>query len=211
MAETKGLIYVPILHTQREAAAIGGAINSASARDGKETIAPPERQESIADMWEGIARKLTETDIPTRSFRIYQDALPVCGMERSIVEKLAAKDSPNHRLILELLGRDARLEGTEDPELLVAEYDALSRLLQSSGLKDDPAALAQYRAESNRLMEKRDAFIVGRIRATIRPGETPLVFMGVRHKLEKLLETDFVVAYIIYRLPFKKVRDIYNA
>ncbi|MEI7481392.1 MAG: hypothetical protein WCK75_03515 [Elusimicrobiota bacterium] len=209
MAETKGLIYVPILHTQREAAAIGGAIKDCAPADGKNTR-PPERQESITDMWGGIACKLTETNIPCRSFRIYQDALPVCGMERSIVEKLAAKDSPNHRLVLELLGRDARLEGTEDPDLLVAEYDALSKLLQGTGLKDDPAALALYRAESNRLMEKRDAFIAGRIRSTIRPGETPLVFMGVRHKLEKLLEADFVVAYIIYRLPFKKVRDIYT-
>ena len=209
MAETKGLIYVPILHTQREAAAMGSALKD-SAPDAKDTITAPERLESIADMWSGIARKLTETNIPGRSFRIYQDALPVCGMERSIVEKLAAKDSPNHRLILDLLGKGAHLEGTEDPDLLVSEYDALSKLLQSSGPKDNPSALAEYKAKSNQLMEKRDAFIAERIRATIRPGETPLVFMGVRHKLEKLLEADFVVAYIIYRLPFKKIRDIYN-
>ena len=127
-----------------------------------------------------------------------------------INEKLAAKGSPNHRLVLELLNKEARLEGTEHPDLLVEEYDSLSKLLQNSGPKDNPAALAQYRAESNRLMEKRDVFIAERIRSTIQPGETPLVFMGVRHKLEKLLEADFVVAYIIYRLPFRKIGDIYN-
>ena len=209
MAETKGLIYVPVLHTQREAAAISAAAKGgAPARDGN--IPPAERKEAVADMWSGISRKLEETNIPPRAFRIYQDALPVCGMERSIVEKLAAKGSPNHRLVLELLNKEARLEGTEHPDLLVEEYDSLSKLLLNSGPKDNPAALAQYRAESNRLMEKRDVFIAERIRSTIQPGETPLVFMGVRHKLEKLLEADFVVAYIIYRLPFRKIGDIYN-
>ena len=209
MAETKGLIYVPVLHTQREAAAISAAAKGgAPARDGN--IPPAERKEAVADMWSGITRKLEETNIPCRAFRIYQDALPVCGMERSIVEKLAAKGSPNHRLVLELLNKEARLEGTEHPDLLVEEYDSLSKLLLNSGPKDNPAALAQYRAESNRLMEKRDVFIAERIRSTIQPGETPLVFMGVRHKLEKLLEADFVVAYIIYRLPFRKIGDIYN-
>ncbi len=211
MSELNGLIYIPILHTQREVAAIAAATKDITlARDGTESISSAEHQESIADMWSGIARKISEVNIPCRSFRIYQDALPVCGMERSIVEKLAAKNSPNHRLILELLNKEALLEGTEDPDFLVEEYDALNKLLQGSGSKDNPAALAEYRAKSNRLMEKRDAFIVGRIRSTIQPGETPLVFMGVRHKLEKLLETHFIVSYVIYRLPFKKIRDIYN-
>ena len=70
--------------------------------------------------------------------------------------------------------------------------------------------MAEYRAKSSQVMEKRDAFIAGRIRSTIQPGETPLIFMGVRHKLEQLLETNFIVAYLIYRLPFKKIRDIGN-
>jgi hypothetical protein len=211
MLEVNGLIYVPILHTQRETASIAAAMkDGALAHDAQVNTPPAEHQKSIADMWDGISRKISETNIPCRSFRIYQDALPVCGMERHIVERLAAKNSLNHRLILELLNKEARLEGTEDPDLLVEEYDCLSKLLQGSGPKDNPAALAEYRAKSNQLLEKRDAFIAERIWSTIQPGETPLVFMGVRHKLEKLLEANFIVAYIIYRLPFKKIRDIYN-
>jgi hypothetical protein len=117
----------------------------------------------------------------------------------------------NHRLILELLDKGARLEGTEDPDLLVEEYDALNEFLRNPDPKARQATLEKYCAKSDKVMEKRDAFIAERIRRTIQPGETPLVFMGVRHRLEKLLKPHFIVAYIIYRLPFKKVGDIYNA
>lgn len=211
MSDTTKLIYVPILHTQCEAIAISTAIkDTALACEGMETVSPAEHQESIMDMWSGISRKISETDIPCRSFRIYQDSLPVCGKERYIVEMLAGKNSLNHRLILELLDKGARLEGTEDSDLLVKECDFLNELLGGAGLKDTPAALAEYKVKSSRLMEKRDAFISDRIRSTIQPGETPLVFMGVRHTLERLLGPYFIMNYIIYRLPFKKAGNILN-
>ncbi len=184
--------------------------SSTAAQNGKENLLPEEQQNIITDMWRGISQKISETNIPSRAFRIYQDALPVCGMERSIVEKLASQNSLNHQLVLELLNKGARLEGTEDPDILLEESDSLGKLLQSTGQKNNLAALAEYRAKSSQVMEKRDAFIAGRIRSTIQPGETPLIFMGVRHKLEQLLETNFIVAYLIYRLPFKKIRDIGN-
>jgi hypothetical protein len=41
--------------------------------------------------------------------------------------------------------------------------------------------------------------------------EVPIVFMGVMHRLDKLLERHFLVSYVIYRLPFRSVGAIYNA
>ena len=38
----------------------------------------------------------------------------------------------------------------------------------------------------------------------------PLVFMGVMHRLDKLLEKDYLISHIIYRLPFGRVGAIYN-
>jgi hypothetical protein len=35
--------------------------------------------------------------------------------------------------------------------------------------------------------------------------------MGVMHRLDKMLEQDFLVSYVIYRLPFRSIGTIYNA
>ena len=72
------------------------------------------------------------------------------------------------------------------------------------------AAFEEYQAKSAALMEKRDTFIAMRIKSVIQEGELPLVFMGVRHQLDKQLDGDFMITYLIYRLPFRKIGDIYN-
>ena len=46
---------------------------------------------------------------------LYQDGLPVCGEEKRIAQDLARTGSANHRLLLELMARGARLIGTEAP------------------------------------------------------------------------------------------------
>lgn len=70
--------------------------------------------------------------------------------------------------------------------------------------------MREYQAQSLALMEKRDIFISRRIQTTVQDGELPLVFMGVRHRLEQKLAETFMITYLIYRLPFQKIGDIYN-
>lgn len=211
MAEISGLLYVPILHTQAEA---GEILISLKGGEGKRPTsnAASEREISIKEMWEGIHEKVQESGIVYSSFRIYQDALPVCGKEEKIVRSLAQRGSRNHQLILELVEKGAKLEGTEDPDLLIKEHDYLTQLLGavSISLQSYKDTFQEYKEKSVRLMKERDAFIAERIRSTIRKDEIPLVFMGVRHQLERLLKRNFVINYVIYRLPFKKVKDIYN-
>lgn len=213
MPNISHLIYVPILHTQREAGNIADSLKDddlkKESRGGMTTV---EQEKAINQMWDGICEKINELDISVASLRIYQDLLPVCGREKEIVEKLAEKNSRNHEVILELIKKGAKLEGTEDPNLLIKENDYLTELFNelSRTSKDNKEALKKYTDRSIELIKQRDPFIADRIKNTLKEGETPLLFMGPRHQLENLLTPQFVISYIIYRLPFKKVKDIYN-
>lgn len=209
MSKACGLIYVPILHTREEAASVTRSFPGASGVLAA-AAAVSHYDRAVRDMWDGIARKLAEAHLCLNRIRIYQDALPVCGMEQKVVEKLAQEGSLNHQLILKLIAEGARLEGTEDPDLLLQEYEDLSALLLAGAVSRNGAPLREYQARSLALMEKRDAFIAQRIQGTLQEGELPLVFMGVRHRLEQRLSETYAITYLIYRLPFQKIGDIYN-
>ena len=166
-------------------------------------------------MWAGITAKIEELNLPWNNMRIYQDGLPVSGKELEIVTRLAENGSLNHLLILNLLMKGAKLEGTENMDFLMREYDLLNILLMNnSGTDLSAAALgakAEYQAKSRELLSQRDEFIANRIKNTLQEDEVSIVFMGVMHRLDKMLEKDFLISYIIYRLPFRSVEAIYNA
>ncbi len=210
MKEISRLIYVPILHAQdaagRTAAPLPKA-GTAPLRAGRSGAAPS----PVDDMWKGIAAKLGELNLPWRQTRIFQDGTPVCGNESALAARLAESGSPNFSLLLELIQKGATLEGTEDLDLLVQEYDLLNKLLMKGTAAQRQAGQAQYQEASKALLTLRDQFIFNRITGTLQEGEVPLVFMGVMHRLDKLLEKAFLVSYVIYRLPFRSVGTIYNA
>ena len=211
MSDIKSLIYVPVLHTRKEAGEILLSLKEGEAKVSADTQSA-EQEKSVREMWDGIQEKIQKINISYISLRIYQDAMPVCGREREIALKLAQNGSRNHELILDLVKKGAKLEGTEDPNLLIKEYDNLSQLISKASVSTQNYrdSLSEYKEKGAKLMKQRDTFIAERIKSTLKEGETPLVFMGVRHELEKLLQSSFAINYIIYRLPFKKVRDIYN-
>lgn len=189
------ILYVPILHTEKEVGLIHGNAKCLK------TIA------SIKEMWVGIQRKILNCRLVWNKARIYQEALPVCGKEEKIVRSLSLKGSINHRLIAGFLRRGAQIEGTEDPDLLIREHDLLSQALHS---KEQGGDLRDYRKESDSILKLRDQFIAQRIRQTLKSGETGLLFIGVRHKVDELLKKDYYMTYIIYRIPFETVKNVYN-
>jgi len=192
MLELKKLVYVPILH----------------AREG---AAPQKEPSAIDEMWDGIAAKIMGLALPWDKTRIYQDGLPVCGEELKVAERLAESGSRNHQLILKLVAQGAQLEGTESMELLLREHDLLNVLLMKHSGAERAAAMAQYQAKSRDLLKMRDGFIFHRIKSAILQQDlVPLVFMGVMHRVDKLLEKDFLISHVIYRLPFSSVEAIYN-
>lgn len=210
MAELRRLVYVPILHVREDFDELGAMFDGGGAEE-KEPQAMEEQRAAVAKMWSGIAARLAELGLPWERTRIYQDGLPVCGTELGIVTQLAGNGSRNHLLLLELLKKGAKLEGTEDIGLLMREYNLLNVLLMKAPGAEPAAPRPEYQAKSAELLKARDEYIYNRIKKTLPEGELPLVFMGVMHRLDKLLEKDYLLSHIIYRLPFGSAGAIYNA
>ena len=210
MKEIRRLIYVPILHAQDDSGrAASNVSENAKMRKSKESVGAD--RTAVEQMWQGIAAKITELNLPWEKTRIYQDGTPVCGNETALAERLAERGSTNYTFLIKLMKKGAVLEGTEDMELLIQEYDLLNKLLIKKAVSDRDTVNAEYQEKSRKLLALRDQFIAGRIAATLQEGELPIVFMGVMRRLDKLLEKEFQVSYVIYRLPFRSIGTIYNA
>lgn len=200
-----------MLHTEVDLGSAAKDLREALRRDRRPGEPDPwqQRQALLRDMWRGIAQRLDELDLPAQSTRVYQDGLPVCGKEEAIVRELAERGSLNHRLIVALSRRGATLMGTEDGELLRAEYDRLQKLKQllaaeRAGAPEGPtdALMHELRREGDSLLLRRDAFIVQRIEDTLQEGETGVVFLGLLHRVDEAFVGRCDLRLIIHNLPF---------
>jgi hypothetical protein len=81
--------------------------------------------------------------------------------------------------------------GTESPELLLAEYNRAMEELAETGRSPTRAREMEGRAHS--LLFERDQYIAGRINATLAPGETAVLFLGMLHSVEPHLDPDIRV------------------
>lgn len=234
-SDIRKLVYVPVLHAREDIGKKTGLLRG-NGEDGTLERDVNREQSPVDEMWAGITAKIEELNLPWNKTHIYQDGLPVSGKELEIVTRLAENGSWNHLLILNLLKKGAKLEGTENMDFLMQEYDLLNILLMNNAGADMSAPMAdlssdlspvaaaakgeaasfarakeEYQAKSRELLKTRDEFILNRIKTTLQEEEVGIVFMGVMHRLDKMLEKDFSISYVIYRLPFRSVGAIYNA
>jgi len=86
-----------------------------------------EHNRIIEDFWQGIRNKVFELELDYPNTRLYQDGLPLCGKEIDLVQELVRMGSKNHQILTDLIRLGAKLEGTEDPKLLLEEYDYLKK------------------------------------------------------------------------------------
>jgi hypothetical protein len=178
------LIHIPIIHTTADLGSLSDTVRARYARvwgDAKWS----EHERSVRELWIGIERDLDRLRLDARTLRIYQDGLPVCGFEDRIVRELAQAGSANHQLILKFLDLGAMLMGTEDPQLLMEEYELHKRERPPAGGKAAPQQ-PELRTVAQRLLKARDAFIAQRIDATLQEEETGLLFLGALHRLDSL-------------------------
>ena len=183
------LYHFPIIHTSVDMGALSETIRRSALQEMGE--AAWKRKVAVIDRtWTDIEGFIETLRLSFEAVRLYQDGLPVCGREVEIVRELAGHGSRNHRLLLRLAERGAAVMGTESPELLVEEYELTKKLLEgwnSPTDGDDPQGL------SERVLARRDHFIAQRINGTLRPGETGLLFLGMLHTVENLLDKDIRV------------------
>ena len=199
------LIYIPIIHTQADMGALAGAIRRLSI----EKLGHREWERSVKaidQLWTIIHETIEKLDLPYPQVRLYQDGMPNCGREVQIVSDLAKAGSPNHQLLLFLMGKGATLMGTESPELLLEEYQLVQQVLSAQGLGEVERVQARQESLSNSLLERRDRYISERINETLREGETGILFLGMLHSLEEKIAKDIQVQYPILRPAHPKER-----
>ena len=186
------LIVIPIIHTEQDMGSLLEQIKQEYVtRYGHEKWT--EHLKSIDEVWSGIRRMIAALELPYASVRLYQDALPLCEKERDIVKEIAARGSRNHQFLVELMEQGARLVGTEDPHLLLQEYQFLQGALGGGKQGDEN----QREDQSRRLLSGRDRFIAGRINATLSAGEIGLLFVGMAHSVEPLLDADILIRNLL--------------
>jgi len=56
--------------------------------------------------------------------------------------------------------------------------------------------------EGEALLSKRDAFVAKRIDESLAEGENGVLFLGLAHRVDELLEGKFEVRHLIHSLPF---------
>ena len=194
------LIVIPIIHTEQDMGSLREEIKQQYVTrygDQKWT----EHLKSIDQVWSGIRQVIAALALPYARVRLYQDGLPLCGKEARIVKEVAAQGSQNHQLLVELMAQGAQLMGTEDPSLLLQEYQLLQSAL--GGEKRGHENLQQE--QSRGLLAKRDRFISGRINSTLLAGEIGLLFVGMAHSVEPLLERDILTRHLLPSLRERQV------
>ena len=189
----RSLLWVPIVHTQEDMGQLLGLVKDQYVRR-----AGPATWEAhvktVEAFWTEIRRMIEELGLDAGRVRLYQDGLPVCDHEERIVRELAQQGSVNHRLLVNLIDRGARLTGTESPQLLVQEYELNRRILgRDQPTRPNSLQARAIQAEAKRLLASRDQFIADRIAETLQPGEQGLIFLGMLHSLDKRLPADIRV------------------
>lgn len=203
MNNGRRLIYIPILHTQQDMGSLATSAKKAAIEKVGKKIWQHHVQ-AIDEMWSGIKKRITRLKLPYPKTYLYQDGLPVCGKETAIVKHLAKQGSPNHLIIQWLMDRGAKLVGTEDPQLLVQEYNYIKRILQAHNNGQREKIIKAYELAAPQLLKKRDLFIKERIAKTLPRNGIGLLFVGLLHHIDELLPSDIRVSYLIYRLPFHR-------
>lgn len=175
------LLHVPIIHGNADMGSALSRVRQAYIDDRGEDAWEASRR-AIADFWQAIETGMDNLCLDYATVRLYQDGLPVCGIEQKIVSDLAAQGIANYRILLKLMDRGATLEGTEDPELLRKEYGLIMSAIPGSADKGQAGPREDARhAELSRLLEQRDLFIARRIDASLLDGETGILFLGALH------------------------------
>lgn len=181
------LIHVPIVHSQADMGPIQDRVRQAYIEKGGEQAWKASR-EAVAEFWNAIENAMDRIRLDYTKLRLYQDGLPVCGLEEKIVRDLAQQGGANYRILLKLTGRGAKLEGTEDPDLLRKEYELIMAGVHadagSLGANTDKDGIAEVFRD---LLDRRDHFIAQRIDRTLQAGETGILFLGALHRATAML------------------------
>ena len=192
--DPRTLIHIGIVHTEADMGTLGESIQRATLQR-LSFKAWRRKLRAIDKRWTEI-EEIVERLLPPRGkVRLYQDGLPVCGRELEIVEELANQGSRNHRLLLQLIEKGAVIMGTESSDLLLEEYERVKQALVLQNVHRGGCSEILQSGRGDCLLDRRNRFIAYRINTTLCTGETGILFLGMLHSLENLLDKDINVIY----------------
>ncbi|MDP2884658.1 MAG: hypothetical protein Q8P51_06520 [Ignavibacteria bacterium] len=196
------LIYIPIVHTDADMGAMSESLQQIYVKEyGRRKWT--QRTATVEKMWKDIERKIVALPLDYAKLKLYQDGLPKCGRELEIAQSVAAGGSRNFQLLVRLVEKGARLIGTEDPDLLIQEYNRLRNTLDNlrespgGGLLKRSVTMGGTSASVEGFVSQRDKYIAARIHETLRDDETGLLFLGVVHRANEMLPGDIRISYLL--------------
>ncbi len=180
MAEKLKVYHFPIVHTNYEAR-IDGVLKQFWNQQGVGLDTRP--------YWQQIKDYLETQGINYRQTKLYQDSHPVEAEEiyGDGVDALNIMNTgPNQELLAELIRRGARLKGTESNELLAETYRHREAMLKPVDRDDLIGEFVRVKKHSDAMIALtplRDRAIAKRIRQTLGPSETGILFLGRAHNI----------------------------
>ena len=189
------LIYIPIIHGEIDMGSLADRLKEEYiAKFGEDKW---REYLNVADeLWNEIRMRLERLNLDYKKVKLFQDGLPKSGKEMDIVRELGEKGSANYKLLLNLIEKGAQLIGTEDPQLLIREYNHVKDIVKETGVADGSERLEKYREIGALLLSERDGYIAGRINESLEQGETGILFIGIAHKVDKRLPEDIKTEYL---------------
>ena len=187
------LIVVRIVHAPSDMGSASAGLEKA----GKSALGEArwqENQKKIEKFWQELETEVEGLGLDMTKLHIYQDGLPCAGeIGERIVRDTAAKGSRNYQIVQKLMDRGARIEATESVDLLRREYGFIKALLEAKTDSERRAAEEQYNRAKDNLLVQRDQFIAQAIDASLKDGETGLLFIGASHNVLPKIASDIDV------------------
>jgi len=188
------LIYAPVIHTSADLGSLAKEVARRGVADLGEDLWQAHRK-TVDGFWDMISHYFDSINMS--GVKIYQDGMVAEG---EIGEKIAAEGmkagSKNYELLLKLLKRGAILVKTEDFKLVKEELDRLSEITRAKSIAQKLFSFIKYKLIKNKLLDKRDKFIVKKIDETLNQDEVGIIFIGAYHNIKKRLPKDINVIEI---------------
>jgi len=196
------LIYVPIIHMSADLGSIAKQVDKRGIAGFGEEFWGRHRA-TILGFWDSIGRYFANLEV--NNFKIYQDGMVADGeVGQKIVEEAVLAGSKNYEIIDGLLKKGAILVQTEDFPLVKKERDRIVKITQAKTVTKKLVAYLKYKLTKNRLLKRRDNYIVKKIDETLQHGETGILFMGAYHNMLSKLAGKIQITKI---KEVEKVRD----
>ena len=196
----KTLTIVRIIHTASDQGSFGQHIVDARIRRiGR--VSGGEMERRISARWKEIADRI-QSAFPKllNGIVVYQDSLCV-ELKDEIIKALKARkdfESPNDRLLKELMEKGALIEGTESLELVGEFIGIFKEVASAATASEQQKILAGHALKVQSLLKARDEYIAKRIDATLPEGGQGILFIGEAHRIEEELEKLPSTFQIIY-------------